>query len=80
MIKPRNKYKSTIKAKLKRWIRELANRYKRNKKRASGLSTEEIIYDRLVDYEPDKFEELKFLKIAFFKAAKKVKALLVFYQ
>ena len=75
-----DRYKLTIKSKVKGWVRELANRYKRNKKRAGGLSIEEIINDHLEDYEPDKFEELKFLKMAVLKAIKNDKALLAVYQ
>ncbi len=62
------RYNAILNSKAQGWLRELVNRYYRSKKRAQGLSLQQIIKDHLDDYEDNKFSELKFLKIAFFHA------------
>lgn len=64
------RYEDYIKSKAQGWLRELATRFERNKRRGHGLSYLEIINDHIEDYEDDKYSEKKFLKIAFLKAIK----------
>lgn len=62
------RYNDILNTKAQGWLRELVNRYYRNKKLAHGLSLQEIIQHHIEDYEENKFSELKFLKIAFLQA------------
>lgn len=62
------------------WFRQLINRYKKNKKRAIGLSLTDIIEEQIEDCQDDLYLDKKFLKIAFLNVLKKDPAILEVYQ
>jgi len=76
----KERYEDYLKSKLQAWLREIANRYARNIKRANGLSYSEILDDHIEDYENNKYSEKKFLKIAFLNAVKNDANLMVVYE
>jgi hypothetical protein len=61
-------------------LRIIANRLFRNAKRKQGLSYNEIIDDTIEDYEIDKYEDRKFLKIAFLTEMKSKPEWMAVYQ
>ena len=66
-----DRYKDTVREKIAyNLVRQLANRYKRNKERNQGLTFTEIIDDHIKDYEDDKYSDKKFLKVAFLEELK----------
>lgn len=75
------RYNDTIREKIvHNLIRQLANRYKRNKARNQGLSFTEIIDDHINDYIEDMYLDKKFLKIAFLEELKNCNDLIQVYD
>lgn len=75
------RYNDTVREKIAyNLIRQLANRYRRNKERNQGLSFTEIIDDHIDDYIKDMYSDKKFLKIAFLEELKNCKDLVEVYD
>jgi len=75
------RYNDTVREKIAyNLIRQLANRYKRNRARNQGLSFTEIIDDHINDYVDDMYSDKKFLKIAFLEEIKNRSDLIMVYD
>lgn len=66
----KSRYNEEVRHFSKTELRILANRFKRNMIRKSGLSYEQILDDAIEDYEIDRYDDRKFLKVSFLKEMK----------
>lgn len=63
----KSRYNEEVRQFSKTELRTLANRIKRNNDRKQGMNYEQILNDTIEDYQIDRFDDRKFLKVAFLK-------------
>ncbi|MBO9703652.1 MAG: hypothetical protein J7604_25835 [Sporocytophaga sp.] len=63
----KNRYNEEVRQFSKTELRTIANRFKRNTARKEGATYEQILNDAIEDYHIDRYDDRKFLKLAFLK-------------